>query len=61
MREADCVGSSSSCLDSGGDSAAAGRFLGPGEKARGGVRKMKALVSQSGVLLTSVGSELLAL
>lgn len=53
---------SGSCLGSGGDSRAAGLFPGPGEEAEGGVRKMvRTLVSQSGDLLSSVGSELLAL
>lgn len=47
------MGNSSSCLGSHGDSGVAGLFPGPGEKAKGGVRKIvRTLVSPSGVLLS---------
>lgn len=52
-RKAGSVGNSSSCLGSHGDSGVAGLFPGPGEKAKGGVRKIvRTLVSPSGVLLS---------
>lgn len=52
-RKAGSVGNSSSCLGSHGDSGVAGLLPGPGEKAKGGVRKIvRTLVSPSGVLLS---------